>query len=121
MHIHIHICTNCAPHSRYAPWELDCSLPKGKTEVDAVNSGPAALMDASYIGVNMRLSFQVRLNIYYIYIYIYYRIFPPIFEDQLNSEHVLISCAVALDRTSTTICDSRSRCGLKWLLTYRLF
>jgi len=42
----------------YAPWDLKCTIPEGRSETDAVNQGWNAMMDNTYVGVSMRSSFQ---------------------------------------------------------------
>jgi len=42
----------------YAPWDLMCTVPEGRSETDAVNQGWNAMMDNTYVGISMRESFQ---------------------------------------------------------------
>jgi len=42
----------------YAPWDLPCSLPPGRSLADSVNSGWNAMMDNTYVDITMRQSFQ---------------------------------------------------------------
>jgi len=42
----------------YAPWDLKCTLPQGKSEKQAINSGWNSMMDGSYMDITMRQSFS---------------------------------------------------------------
>jgi len=42
----------------YAPWDLKCTLPHGRSEHEAINSGWNSMMDASYMDITMRKSFS---------------------------------------------------------------